>query len=196
MEIVSSLTTLAFPYLADGLKNLIAKQGLTNQALATAKRALALELRQNLALLDSSLGKQLKTLAAGDHRLVCAVVLKLDLRVTALLFAGVDRENDHVTQLDDAVRNVLQEQTEDRPPTLPARGGRDAHGQVKFADLLGYVLRKGNEMQSLAELCTVEKVKLRVATKWPQRIGNLHAVMLAILQILESRPQARKKGVS
>jgi hypothetical protein len=194
MQILNSITTAALPFLAEGVKNVIAKNGLNSQAMKVARRALVLELRQNLGFLNASLG-DLKRLTAKDHALICAVALKLDIRVASLLFAGVDREIDQIGLLDFDAEN-LRELMEDSIPKLPARVGKDAVGQIWFSELLGNVVRKTIEMQRLAELCRIEGLKLRKATKWPTRVRNLHAVMQLVLQILEKRSQASAKSGS
>jgi hypothetical protein len=190
MQILNSLTTAALPYLADGVKTLIARKGVNKQAMEVARRALALELRQNLGFLDSSLGN-LKHLTSKDYALVCAVALRLDVRVASLLFAGVDREIDQLSLIECDAKNLLEKITKGSTLKIPARVGMDAKGQIRFSELLGNVVRKTIEMQRLAELYSIGNLKLRVATKWHTRVQNLRAVMYATLELLEKRPQTK-----
>lgn len=187
-----SLLTSAIPSIFDVLKDRVSKNGLNSNALKAASRALALELRQNLGIIDACLG-DLDKLSSDDDSVIKAVVMKLEVGIASLLFAGMDRDIDQIELLASHVEKELRESIENFATKRPAKVGRDGEGKMSFSVLLGYIVRKTTEMQKLAELCGPGQVKLKMATNWVQRIKNLHNVMLETLRIIEKRPRAKTK---
>jgi len=145
------------------------------------RRALANELRLNLGIIDSVLGKGALE-CTTDVTLIRAVVNRLETTVSEAVFGGIGTELVNIKVFDNHILKVLKNSAGKSQP-LPHAILKSK--KMDFTALLGFVLRKIAEMKAISSIQNEMGEKLNVSTQWATRMQNLRQVMLFLMKNLQ-----------
>jgi len=170
--VISSLFSLSSP-----IANWISRYGAEEKAAGVIKRILANELRLNLRVIESALGK--KDLNGGSNvAVILAVIQRLEVNVSSQVFEGMDIELVALKPLDAKYRKMLETEKQD----LPIASTISAAKNLNFTTLLGFVIQKTAEMKALVSIQQEVGAEAMTSIKWAERLQNLREVMLFLIK--------------
>lgn len=165
------------PKVADFVLDMARSHDLAKRNASKIQRALLVELRCNLELLELVGEKQ------PDPALLREILAILQLDILQAVF-GLDVEDAlSIKTLDKQIKKlILSNDSESARPPLPI----DLSGQPVSA-ALDYLLRKGVEMKAIAALSDKAVLALPKSINWRKRLGNYRQVLLFTIQNLKSK---------
>lgn len=170
--IISSLLSLSSP-----IASWISRFGSEEKAAGVIKRVLVNELRLNLRVIESALGK--KDLNKGSNvTVILAVIQRLEVNVSSQVFEGLGAELVALKPLDAKFRKMLETEKQ----YLPIASSISAANKLNFTTLLGFEIQKIAEMKALVSIQQEVGMEVMNPLKWADRLQNLREVMLFLVK--------------
>lgn len=165
------------PKVADFVVDMALSHDAAKRNASKIQRALLVELRCNLELLELVGEKQ------PDPALLREILAILQLDILQAVF-GLDVEDAlSIKTLDKQIKKlIVSNDSESARPPLPI----DLSGQPVSA-ALDYLLRKGVEMKAIAALSDKAVLALPKSINWRRRLRNYRQVLLFTIQNLKSK---------
>jgi hypothetical protein len=178
LEVVTSL----LPSIADFIRETSRDQVLVQRNIDKIRRALIIELRCNLELVDLAGGGQ------PDQLLIKEILALLQLQILQAVY-GLDV--DGAFALGKFDKDIKKFMNADDSVASGCRLPSNLSGQ-SVSDALDYLLRKGIEMKAIAALSDKAVIALSQSIDWRRRLDNYRKVLLFTISNLKTKSRKAK----